>query len=220
MLRTRSVVAPIVAAIAVLLASAGAAVACLPYTFFDDEWQLERGVRWAVVGTVIRDEPNAGVPEWPTAMIVAVERTIVGHPGTSVLRIEQSDSCDGFWYRPGDQVVVALPAYDHFHDPPRPLPARLDHLQNDTVAVWVLDSERILLRPAGRSPMIDGHRFRSLDALLAALTRLPDTATVDPRPGIARSTGETLGMLAAAALAALATLRRLDGRRRFEPRRR
>jgi hypothetical protein len=216
--RVSSSLAAVAVAILALLAGAGAAVACLPYTFSDDEWQLERGVRWAVVGTVVRDEANPELPARPDAMIIAVERTIVGRPGTTVLRIEQSDSCDGFWYRPGDPVVVALPVYDHWHNPPRPLPTPLAGLENDAVAVWVLDGERIVER--GRSPMIDGRRLRSLDELVAALTRLPDTAREAPGPGPAGLPGEALGVLAAGAIAALATLRRLDRGRRLERRRR
>jgi hypothetical protein len=185
-----------------LLTAAGPAAACLPYTFDDDEWNLELGVRWAVRGTVIDQEQNDDLPGRPHAMIIRIDGAVVGSLAERTIRIAQADSCDGFWYGPGDSVIVALPAYDHWHEPPRPLAVTLDDLENDTMPVWRLDGDRVLAA-TGRSPRIDGRRLGTVDELVAALVRLPDTATASPPEPPTGNATAALSLLAGAAAIAL-----------------
>jgi len=210
----RSALASATLALGALLFAAAPAAACLPYTFADDEWNLERGVRWAVRGTVIDEESNVELPGRPTAVIIRVDGSVVGRLGAAAIRIAQSDSCDGFWYGSGDTVIVALPAYDHWHEPPRPLVVTLVELHSYGVAVWVLAGERIAAE-AGRSPMIDGRRLRTVDELVSALARLPDTATARPPASPAGNGTAALPLLAG--VGALALSLRRPGRRSRRP---
>jgi hypothetical protein len=173
-------------AVAALLGSAVAAAACEPFTFDDTGFGLERGIQWAFTGSVVREEPNEETGR-PNAVVIRVDKVLAGRHASRELRIQQDDGCDGFWYRLGDRVVVAVPFHPGFAHAPSPsdrLRAPFENVTNYVIAVWVLDGERVVVGPGPHSwPAINGHSPKTFSKLEAALARLPDTSTAGPPAG-------------------------------------
>lgn len=175
-------------ALAGLLMSAGAAAACLPYTHFNDQFGLERGIQWAFEGRVVREMLYEGTDR-PEAVVIRVDRTLAGSSAGSELTIRQDGGCDGFWYRPGDRVIVAVPLYPWPLREPSPkdrIRLPFDDVTNYDIPVWVLDGERVVPVPGFHTwPAINGTSPTTRTQLVVALIRLPDTSissvAVQPR---------------------------------------
>jgi hypothetical protein len=168
-----------------LLSMAAPVMACEPYTFGNGGFRLDRGVAWAFAGRVLAAVP--GEIE-PLAMVIRVDRTIAGTAtGDRRHTIERDAGCDGFWYGPGDDVVVALPRYpqgDVEVGPEDRIRPPYAHTSNNGVAVWVIRDGRVVARSAGPHSWarIGGRSPRTLEQLEAALRGLPDTSTATVPP--------------------------------------
>jgi len=166
-------------AVTALLASASAVFACLPYTFDDTGFGLERGVAWAFQGRVVHEVP--GATGLPATVVIAVDRTLVGEGSGLELSVRQDDGCDGFWYGTGDSVIVAVPRYPGFIADPTPsdrLRPPYDGATNYLVAVWVLDGQRVVPGEGPHSwPAVSGLRPKTVDEVVGTLRGLPDTST-------------------------------------------
>jgi hypothetical protein len=173
----------IVTAVLVLavLAAPSSVAACEAYTFDDDQFGLERGVQWAFEGHVLTADLNAETGQ-PTSVTIRVDSTLRGDPAQPDMTILQDNGCDGFWYRKGDDVVVAVPYQPGLAAMPSArtrLRPPFERVTNYQVAVWVLDGDRVVTGLGPHSwPEIEGRHPRSRSELRIALARLPDTSAV------------------------------------------
>ena len=175
-----------------LVLSVGAplgATACTPYEMPD---LLAHGIAWAAAAVVTDQVENHAYPDLPPlAVVLTIQETIVGDATVRQLRIEPTDGCHPFWYRPGDLVIAAIGREVRSRPPFEPI-------DNFSVVVWVVRDGRV---DASRGvPPIDGRIPETEQQLRMLLMALPDTATIEASPP---STDHTPALVALALAAAL-----------------
>jgi hypothetical protein len=189
----------LVLAMGTALGAPAAAVACETYVI-DDSFGLEDGVQWAFAGHVESSIPNPEIQNRPQAVILAVDRTLVGSADLRELRVNQDDGCDGFWYGPGDELVAALGNVPGLTPP-------FENATNYVVAVWVI-RDGAILGGDRRVPLIRGQRPESEADLLRLIGAVPETDTAELPRSPSKPGGLPNDLLVVAAVGAAIGLRR------------
>lgn len=167
---------PVGLGILVLLASMAlptTAVACLAYTAASN-FSFVDSLNLAVVGEVT-DVLDDGLQD-KARVIVAVEITIAGEPGSSVeVAMDPDGGCTHPSGEIGDEIVIAAgtPGADYgvFSS------WSGGYLSPYNSAAWIIGADGSI---AG--PTLDGHQFASRDELEAALRSSPNGAMAMPPP--------------------------------------
>ena len=162
--------------ILVLLASMArptTAVACLAYTAASN-FSFVDSLNLAVVGEVT-DVLDEGLQD-KARIIVAIEITIAGEPGSSVeVAMDPDGGCTHPTGKIGDQILIAAGApgadYGVFSS------WTGGYLSPYNSAAWIIGADGSVT-----GPTLDGKHFGSRDELEAALRSLPNGAIATPPP--------------------------------------
>jgi hypothetical protein len=177
--RRRREALPVGLSMLVLLASMvlpTTAAACLAYEAASN-FSFADSLNLAVVGEVT-DVLDEGLQD-KARVIVAVEKTIAGEPGSTVeVAMDPNGGCTHPSGDIGDEIVIAAGApgadYGVFNS------WSGGYLSPDNAAAWIIGADGSV-----SGPTLDGRQFASREELEAALRSLPNGANA--KPGLPRS---------------------------------